>query len=86
MANTNKLTQKIVREYVRILGGSFKRTEFDDFRLKFGQDEYFTNGLDDIIGTARVMQGSNGNIEQAEEYLTACGVDADMSLQFREGD
>lgn len=64
-----KLTQKVVREYVRILGGTFRRTPAGDLKVKFGEDEYFTDDLNDAIGTARIMKGSHPDIDRAEEYL-----------------
>jgi hypothetical protein len=64
-----KLTQAITREYVRQLGGTFKKTEYGDFRLKFGEESYHANDLQDIVETARVMKGSHPNIESADEYL-----------------
>lgn len=64
-----KLTQKIVREYVRRLGGTLKRTDYDDYCVKLAGCEYFTDALDDVLGTARAMCGTHPNIADAEEYL-----------------
>jgi len=72
-----KLTQGVVREYCRTLGGTFKHTQWDDYKVAFGQgdarQEYFCNDLLDCIETARVMKGSHPGIEQAEEYLKGEG-------------
>lgn len=69
-AEKTKLTQKVVREFVRRLGGKLKRNiEFDEYVLIFGEHEYFTSDLDDVVGTARVMQGSHPDIEEAEKFL-----------------
>lgn len=70
-----KLTQKIVREYLSQLGAKLRRNaEYDEYVLVTGHGDkeqtYFTNDLGDVIGTARCMLGSHPNIEQAEEYLT----------------
>lgn len=73
-----KLTQAIVREYVRLLGGTFKKTEYGDYRLAFGshrsdsREEYHASDLADIVGTARVMRGSHDNIDEAEALLASC--------------
>lgn len=73
-----KLTQKIAREYVRRLGGTFRATGFGDFRVRMGKSEndYFASDLDDAIMTARAMAqqlDANGlaasYIEVANEYL-----------------
>jgi hypothetical protein len=71
-----KLTQKIVREYIRILGGTFKRSTYGDVVVKFGDSEYFTDDLQDALGTARAMQGSHAEIQRAEQYLTDMGFGA----------
>jgi hypothetical protein len=68
-----KLTQKIVREYIRILGGTFKRSPYGDLVVRFGDSEYFTDDLQDALGTARAMQGSHAEIQRAEQYLTDMG-------------
>lgn len=64
-----KLTQKIVREYVRMLGGTFRRDEWGDLIVRFGDDTYHTNDLQDALGTARCMKGSHPAIADADEYL-----------------
>ncbi len=63
------LTQKHVRDYVRALGGTFRKTEWGDYRLKFGDAEYHSDSLDDCVETARVMQGSNPARDYAETVL-----------------
>lgn len=69
-----KLTQKVVREYIRHLGGTFGRDGYGDLIVRFGEEVYHTNDLLDALGTARCMKGGHPNIEQAEEYLTSQGV------------
>ena len=69
-----KLTQKIVREYVRRLGGTFKKTDFDDYCVRLAGCEYFTDALDDVLGTARAMCGTHENIDAAEQYLKDAGI------------
>ncbi len=64
-----RLTQKIVREYVRTVGGRFKRTLWDDYQLTVGADTYHANDLLDIIETTRVMCGSHPNIALADSLL-----------------
>jgi hypothetical protein len=66
-----KLTQKIAREYVRLLGGTLKRdVEYEEYILRFGRNTYHTDALDDVIGTARAMQRTHFNIEAAEQFLS----------------
>lgn len=69
-----KLTQVVTREYVRLLGGTFKKNEYGDYRLKFGEQDYHAEDLLDIIGTARIMKGGHPNIEQADAYLVSQGI------------
>lgn len=65
----SKLTKKVAVEFVRILGGRLYRDSYGDLRVKFGDQIYFTNDLDDAVGTARIMRGSCDAMEDAEEYL-----------------
>jgi len=71
----SRLTQAIAREYVRRLGGRLKRdTDWQEYILRFAEHDYHTDSLDDVIGTARAMQGSHPDIDQAEAYLASQGV------------
>jgi hypothetical protein len=74
MNTPRKLTQSIVREYIRILGGTFRRDAWGDLIVRFGEDTYHTTDLQDALGTARCMKGGHPDIESAEQYLTAMGV------------
>ena len=64
-----KLTQSITREFIRRLGGTFRRDSAGDFRVSFNGSTYFAADLADAIGTARAMAGSHPNIESAEQFL-----------------
>ena len=50
---TNKLTFKSVREIVKSYGGRLFKTRFGDYKLVFGQAEYFTGSLVDAVGMAK---------------------------------
>lgn len=68
----HKLTQRIVRDFVRTLGGTFKaNVGWGDFKLRFdnGENEYFANDLLDALETARAMKGGHERIEEAEHQL-----------------
>lgn len=68
-----RLTQALVRQYVRLLGASFKRSQYGDYVLSFGtgdaRSEYFSADLTDVIETARVMLGGHACFGQAENLL-----------------
>lgn len=70
-----KLTQAITREYIRRLGGKFRRDDYGDFRVKLDGAEYFCADLDDAIGTARVMAGGHKDFDEAEQYLKDEGIE-----------
>ncbi len=66
---THRLTQAIVREFVRTLGGTFKRDAYGDLVVRFGEETYHTTDLEDALGTARCMKGSHPRIDDAEQFL-----------------
>ena len=63
------LTQKLLREYVRQLGGTLKKTDYDDYVVKLGGCEYYTTDLDDVLGTARAIAGTHPDRAAAERLL-----------------
>jgi hypothetical protein len=75
---TQKLTQRIAKEYVAMIGGKLKRNaEYDEYRVKFGEHEYFASDLADAIATAACMAGGHDRFPEAEEYLKLMiGVDS----------
>jgi hypothetical protein len=79
-AKPGKLTQRLVKDYLRLLGGTVRRDSYGDLRLKFKSpkgphfdEEYFAQDLEDVIGTARLMKGGHANAEQADEFLYNLG-------------
>ena len=50
---TNKLTFKSAREIVKSYGGRLTKTRFGDYKLVFGQEEYFTGSLVGVVGMAK---------------------------------
>ena len=56
---TNKLTFKSAREIVKSYGGRLTKTRFGDYKLVFGQEEYFTDSLVDVVGTAKAIWQTN---------------------------
>lgn len=65
-----KLTQKIVREYLGMLGARLRRNaEYGEHVLAAGKDTYFSTDLEDAIGTARIMLGGHERFEDAEAHL-----------------
>lgn len=68
---TVKLTQKLVRAYIRTLGGTFRKDYCGDYIVRFnnGEFDYHTDNLEDALGAARIYQGTNPNIETAEALL-----------------
>jgi hypothetical protein len=65
-----KLTLRVARDYIRILGGTLKHdTDWQEYILRFGTSTYHATELDDVIGTAKVWQGTNPNLETAERLL-----------------
>lgn len=54
-----RLTLQDAREYVRHLGMSLVKTEYDEFRVRFVGDPkgngYFTSDLEDAVRTAKAM-------------------------------
>jgi hypothetical protein len=73
-----KLTQRIAREYIEMIGGKLKRNaEYDEYRVKFGEQDYFASDLEDAIATAACMAGGHDRFPDAEEYLKLMiGVDS----------
>ena len=64
-----RLTQAIAREYIRRLGGKFRRDQYGDYRVTLQGAEYYCQHLDDAAGTARIMAGSHQDFDRAEQYL-----------------
>lgn len=64
-----KLTQLMVKDFIRTLGGTFRKDSYGDFIVRFGEDTYHTGDLEDALGTARCMKGGHEDIELAEENL-----------------
>jgi hypothetical protein len=79
--DTRRLTQAIVRRYVRLLGGSCSRTGFGaELRVRLAGGEYFTDCLQDAIGTARYMARFDrklaARVQEAEaDLIVALGQD-----------
>ena len=64
----NKLTFKSAREIVKSYGGRLTKTRFGDYKLVFGQEEYFqeeylTDSLVDAVGTAKAIWMTNRVIQ-----------------------
>ena len=55
---TNKLTLKSAREIVKSYGGRLTKTRLGDYKLVFGQEEYFTGSLVDAVGMAKSIRQS----------------------------
>jgi hypothetical protein len=78
--NQRRLTQAIVRRYVRLLGGKCGRTGFgSELRIRLVGAEYFTDSLEDAIGTARYMATHSGKL--AARLAEA---EADLAEQLRQ--
>lgn len=55
----DKLTQKIVREQLKALGVSFRKTSAGDFVVGTNEaNKYFTNDLADALGTGKLIAAS----------------------------
>ena len=50
---TNKLTFKSANREIVSYGGRLTKTRFGDYKLVFGQAEYFTGSLVDAVGMAK---------------------------------
>jgi len=75
-----RLTQAIVRRYVRLLGGTCNRTGFGkELRVRLAGAEYFTEDLQDAVGTARYMATHTGRLAQRLE-----AAEADLAEQLRQ--
>lgn len=79
-----RLTQAIVRDYLRHVGGKFRKDTFGDYRVTLDGAEYFTQDLDDAICTARVMAGGHPRFEDAEAMLRAMGIEVNDRATWRD--
>lgn len=70
MRQRERYTQKQVRNFLSHLGAKL-RTNQDDYTLVIGKGDdeqtYFSDSLEDIVGTAGVMLGSHPLYEEAME-------------------
>lgn len=65
-----RLTQKQARDFLRMLGAKLRvNPEYYEYVLVTGKEDqeqtYFTNSLEDIVGTAMVMLGGHANWKDA---------------------
>ena len=70
---TNKLTFKSAREIVKSYGGRLTKTRFGDYKLVFGQEEYLTDSLVDVVGTAKAIWMTNRVIQSFAAMFAATG-------------
>ena len=75
---TNKLTFKSAREIVKSYGGRLTKTRLGDYKLVFGQEEYFqeeyfTDSLVDVVGTAKAIWMTNRVIQSFAAMFAATG-------------
>ena len=74
---TRRITWKIARWYVEMLGGKLRHTIDSEYVLSLGGAEgtrYYSDSARDMIETARALMGSHRNHEKAEQFLKDMGV------------
>ena len=69
--NKPRLTQKVAKELIAMLGGKLIRnTEWDEYIVRTGPEEtYHCNDLSDAVGTALVFFGSHPEAENVKTIL-----------------